>query len=202
MEVVIGTTNAAKARQCELALAGTGIATTRVTELLEVIPAVSEDTGDAVANAAKKALAYARLVDRPVVSLDYALVFDGVLDDEQPGVNVRRIPGGDGEPSDERVLDYYAALFRRYGGTVRGRWLSGVAAATPDGRLTTEGSEVRRVFVSEACATRVPGHPLASLQLVGNRYVAELDEAAEEALMADTLRTPLLAVISALGDEV
>ncbi len=200
-EVVIGTTNTAKARQCELALAGSGVKTTRLSNLLEVVPAIAEDARDAAANAANKALAYARLVERPVVSLDYALLFDGVSDDEQPGVKVRRIPGVDGRPGDEDVLDYYAALFRRYGGRVRGRWLSGVAAATPDGKLAKESAEVSRVFVSNACAPRVPGHPLASLQLVGDRYVVELGEAEEAVLMVETLRPPLLAVVTAVLAE-
>ncbi len=200
-EVVIGTTNAAKARQCELALAGSGVATTRLTDLLEVVPAIAEDARDAGANAAKKALGYAKLVKRPVVALDYALLFEGVSDDEQPGVNVRRIPGVTGRPGDEDVLDYYAALFRQYGGSVRGRWLSGVAAATPGGRLAQESAEVSRVFVSDACATRVRGHPLASLQLVGDRYVAELGEAEEAVLMVETLRAPLLAVVNAVLAE-
>ena len=200
-EVVIGTTNAAKARQCELALAGSGVATTRLTDLLEVVPAIAEDARDAAANAAKKALGYAELVERPVVSLDYALLFDGVADDEQPGVRVRRIPGVGGRAGDEDVLDYYAALFRRYGGRVRGRWLSGVAAATPDGRLAQESAAVGRVFVSDACATRVPGHPLASLQLVGDRYVAELGDADQAELMGETLRAPLLAGVKAVLAE-
>jgi len=200
-EIVIGTTNAAKARQCELALADSGVATTRLTDLLEVVPAIAEDAQDPEANAAGKALAYAILVDRPVVSLDYALTFDGVADDEQPGVNVRRIPGVDGRPGDEDMLDYYAALFRRYGGLVRGRWLSGVAAATLGGKLAKESAEVSRVFVGDACATRVPGHPLASLQLVGDRFVAELGEADEAALMVESLRAPLFAVINAVLAE-
>jgi hypothetical protein len=47
-EIVIGTTNVAKARQCELALASTGVATTRLTDLLEVVPPIAEavPTGD------------------------------------------------------------------------------------------------------------------------------------------------------------
>lgn len=200
-EVVIGTTNAAKARQCELALAGSGVQTTRLIDLLEVVPAIAEDASDAAANAARKALAYAELVERPVVSLDYALTFDGVADHEQPGVNVRRIPGVNGRPGDEDVLDYYAALFQRYGGRVRGRWLSGVAAAAPDGRFATERAEVSRIFVSDACPTRVRGHPLASLQLVGDRYVAELGEADEAVLMGQALRAPLLAVVNAVLAE-
>jgi hypothetical protein len=194
-DIVIGTTSPAKARQCEQALAGSGVVTTRLADLLEVVPKVPEDAHDPAANAAKKAIAYAKLVERPVVALDYALVFDGVAEDEQPGVNVRRIPGVAGDAGDEAVLEYYAALFRRYGGSVRGYWQSGVAAAAPGGALATASVEVSRVFVSNACATRVPGHPLASLQLVGDRYAAELEEAAEVALMRETLRVPLLAVL-------
>jgi inosine/xanthosine triphosphate pyrophosphatase family protein len=195
-EIVIGTTNAAKARQCELALAGTGISTRRITDVLDVVPDIQEDGREPAENAAKKAAAYAALLGAPVVSLDYALVFDGVAADEQPGVNVRRIPGFSGRASDFELLRHYADLFRRHGGSVRGRWRSGVAAASAEGKVAQATAEVSRVFVADACATVVPGHPLASLQLVGDRYVAELDEEAEAALMQETLRAPLVAVVT------
>jgi hypothetical protein len=195
VEIVIGTTNAAKARQCEIALAGTAVRTCRITELVEAVPDVVEDAEAPEENAAKKAATYARLVGRPVLSLDYGLHFDGVADKDQPGVNVRRIPGFGGRPTDEELVVYYANLLRRYGGSVRGRWRSGIAAATPRGRLARAGGEVARMFVAAACPARTPGHPLASLQLVGDRYVAELGEEEEAALLRETLRRPLIAVI-------
>jgi inosine/xanthosine triphosphate pyrophosphatase family protein len=199
-EVVIGTTNAAKARQVELALEGTRFATRRLADLVDAVPEIAEDGVVPEENAARKAVAYAEFVARPVVSLDYGLVFDSVPADEPPGVNVRRIPGVAGRPTDEDLLNYYAALFRRHGGAMRGRWLSAVAAATPGGHVARATAEVSRVFVADACDARVPGHPLASLQLVGDRYVAELDEGEESALMRETLRESIVAVVSeALG---
>jgi hypothetical protein len=134
-------------------------------------------------------------VGRPVVSLDYALFFDGVDAEEQPGANVRRIPGGRGRPGDDELLSYYAELFDRYGGSVHGRWQAGIAGATPAGEVARETAEVGRTFVSKPCAARVPGFPLASLQLVGERYVAELDERREAALIRETLCHPLVTVV-------
>jgi hypothetical protein len=193
--VVLGTRNPAKARQCELALVGTGIRTTRLTELVDEIPDVAEAGRNPEENAAAKALTYVRLVGQTVLSVDYALVFEGVADEEQPGPNVRRIPGAARRPTDEELLRYYADLFRRHGGSVKGRWLTGAAAATPDGRAAQARDEVLRTFVSEPCPVLVPGLPLASLQLVGERYVAELDEPGDVAVMRERLRPLLLAVL-------
>jgi hypothetical protein len=196
--IVLGTTNPAKARQCELALAGTGFQTTRLAALVDEVPEVREAATSPEENAAAKALAYVRLVNQPVLSVDYALVFDGVLKEEQPGANVRRIPGSARRPTDEELLRYYAGLFRRYGGSVQGRWQTGAAAATPDGRVAKARSDVARTFVAEACSTLIPGLPLASLQLVGDRYVAELDEPGESAVMRERLRPLLVEVLDEL----
>jgi len=91
--IVIGTTNAAKARQCELVLAGSGVATMRLANVLKGVPEIAEDGGDPVLNATVKASAYAKPVGRPVDRSTVPSCFDGVAPDEQPGVNVRRIRG-------------------------------------------------------------------------------------------------------------
>jgi inosine/xanthosine triphosphate pyrophosphatase family protein len=201
VDIVIGTTNPAKLRQCELALRGSG---SRVRSLLAVLPdapEVAEDGWDAEENAARKASVYSRAAALPVLSLDYALTFDGLPAARQPGMNVRRIPGIRGRASDDELLDYYSTLFASYGGRIRGTWQAGAAVATPAGRLERTTITVARTFVAQPSATRVQGYPLASLQLAhGDTYISELSEEEEEQLWQRVLGKPLRDLVAeALG---
>lgn len=198
MELVIGTTNPAKARNIRAALDGDAYTLRDAGEVLSEIPEIPEDAGSVEEIALRKAIAFAAASGLPAVSLDYALFFDGVPNGEQPGVNVRRIPGGHSRPSDDDLLDHYTAFFSRLGGEVRGRWEIAVAAALPTGRSAQTKTEIRRRFVSLPSSSRLPGYPLASLQLVGDRYVAELAEGEEDRLSRDVLREPLRSVIEQL----
>ena len=194
-ELVIGTTNPAKARNCRAALEGAPYVLRDPGELLSAMPVVAEDAESAEENARRKAVAFAAAARLPAVSLDFALYFDGVDDREQPGLNVRRIRGHGSRVGDDELLDHYASLFARHGGEVRGRWEIGMAAATPAGRTAQATVEIRREFVSRPSPVRMAGYPLASLQLIGDRYVSELEAGEEERLSQAVLRMPLRAVV-------
>lgn len=198
MEIVIGTTNPAKVRQCELALRTTGLQVRSLSEELAHPPEVVEDGRDAEENAARKARVYSNLTGLAVLSLDYALAFDGLPADRQPGINVRRIPGVEERASDQELLDYYSTLFARHGGRLRGRWEAGAAVATPGGRLERTTIPVYRTFVAEPSAKRVEGYPLASLQLAdGESYISDLSENEEEQLWQRVIGKPLHDLVTA-----
>jgi hypothetical protein len=118
-----------------------------------------------------------------VLSLDYALPFEGVPAERQPGVNVRRIPGVEGRASDEQLLDYHGTLFATYGGHVRARWDAGAAVATPAGPLERTTIPAERTFGCKPSARRIEGYPLASLQLAHDHiYISEPSDRDEEHL--------------------
>lgn len=66
MEIVIGTANPAKARQCELALRATDVQVRPLDELLPDPPETAEDGWSAEVNAARKACAHCQAVGLPV----------------------------------------------------------------------------------------------------------------------------------------
>ena len=197
-ELLIGTTNPAKLRNLLAALDDSCYLLRKPSEVLSELPEVGEDARRVEENALRKATAFSAAANLPSVSLDYALYFDGVGDAEQPGMNVRRIPGGPARPSDDELLRHYSGLFERLGGQVGGRWVVGLAASTPTGRVASTEIELPRRFVSTPSAARVEGYPLASLQLIGERYVAELDEDEERRLSQAVLREPLRALLGEL----
>jgi len=193
-EIVIGTTNPAKARQCRALLERLGVAAVDVGDVLADPPQLPEDGASAAANAAAKAATLASRLNRPVIALDYGLVFEGIPDAEQPGLAVRRLGPDGGRASDEESLEHYSALIRRHGGTLTGRWEIGAAIASADGAVRTTTTWVRRTFVADASPSRVPGHPLASLQYADTpprTYVSELTDEEEAAFFGRVLDEPL-----------
>lgn len=78
------------------------------------IPEVKEDGATPLENAEKKALAYYRAFRLPVFSCDSGLYFEGVPEEEQPGVHVRNVRGK--TLTDEEMLEYYAGMAEKYGG--------------------------------------------------------------------------------------
>jgi XTP/dITP diphosphohydrolase len=134
IELVFGTGNRAKVAQVQGALEPLGIRVLSIKELGIELD-VPEDGATAQENARAKAQAYALASGGTVFSMDNALYLNGLPDDEQPGLHVRRIPGGPERPSDQQMLDYYAELVGRHGGRMEGYWEFAIAIATPDGRL-------------------------------------------------------------------
>jgi MOSC domain-containing protein YiiM len=175
-ELVVGTTNPEKAHQCELALAGLDLNLRPLSEVVARIPVVEEQSWDARQSARDKAAAFAAHVDLPLIAIDFALFFEGVPDDLQPGAMVRRIRGSDIKLDDDRLIRYYSALIARFGGALNGRWHVAFALAVA-GSVTDTEVVVTRSFVANPSAQRKPGYPLASLQLASEGvYVSELGQ--------------------------
>lgn len=77
------------------------------------IPEVKEDGATPLENAEKKALAYYGAFRMPVFSCDSGLYFEGVPEEEQPGVHVRTVRGK--VLTDEEMLEHYAGMAKKYG---------------------------------------------------------------------------------------
>ncbi len=176
MQVLIGTTNPAKAALFERLLAGTGASV--VTPDALGIAGEPEETGTTPAeNARIKAAFYARFAPR-VVCADSGLYLDALpLDDpRQPGLHVRTPRGGE-RLDDEAMIAYYAALAHALGGWALAYYLDGFAAAGPHGVKTLEitreeAREAAFILLDKPCAQRRAGWPLDSLSqdLSGRGY--------------------------------
>ena len=93
MELIFGTTNQGKLNLIRSYLEGSGIRITGLTELPELPEEPVEYGKTPLENARGKAEHYYRLLKRPVFSCDSGLVIEGLSDEEQPGVHVRRHDG-------------------------------------------------------------------------------------------------------------
>jgi 8-oxo-dGTP diphosphatase len=124
MKILYGTTNKAKLDLMRKAVSPLEIEVIGLDEIKTEIPCVTESGTTPLENAEIKARAYFDAFSIPVFSCDSGLYFDGIPDEEQPGIYVRRIDGR--ELSDKEMTAHYAALSARYGGNLIGRYRNAI----------------------------------------------------------------------------
>ena len=186
--IIFGTTNPAKLNHIKVALEPLGIKVEGL-EGIENLPEVVEDGQTPQENSRKKAVAYCHAVGQPVLAMDNALFIDGLANDEQPGMNTRRIPGMKTRPTDEEMVEYYSGLFAKMGGEATGHWEWALCLAFPDGRKkeTTAVTPYRR-FSSQPSPKRMPGYPMESLQIdpETNKFIVEMSEEEKDKFWQDS----------------
>ena len=124
MKILYGTTNKAKLDLMKRATSPLGIEILGLSDLDFETPDVSEVGDTPLENAEIKARAYFKAFGIPVFSCDSGLYFDGIPDDEQPGIYVRRVGGK--ELGDREMTEHYASLSARYGGNLIGRYKNAI----------------------------------------------------------------------------
>lgn len=113
IKLLYGTGNPANLNAMKKRLSRVGITLVGLKDLGGEIPEVAEDGKTPLENARKKALAYFEAFRIPVFSCDSGLYIDGVPENEQPGVHVRRVNGK--VLSDEQMIVHYSSLAKKYG---------------------------------------------------------------------------------------
>lgn len=196
-EILFGTTNEAKIKQLQGALAPIGVSVRWVQDKA-LLPPVEEDGKTAHENARKKAMAYAKALGATVLSMDNALYFDKLPPNEQPGINVRRINETAIRPSDSELLAHYSALVRRFGEQTRVRWEFAICIATPEGKFEEITIVSPRIFTSAPSQKIIPGYPLESIQIDPDtrKYVSEMNQEEQDAFWQRGIGKPLQEFIS------
>jgi len=158
MKLLYATQNAAKVRNMRRRLAGTKIEIVTPDDLSLHVEV--EENGRSVSeNAMKKAEAYVPLTDLPVLAADSGLLIDGLSNDEQPGMYVRRACGR--LMTDDEMIDHYAALAGRLGGQCRAHYVTGLAMIINGARFCEEVPENEFLLVSTPNSNRFhTGNPL------------------------------------------
>ena len=197
-ELIFGTTNEAKIKQIRGALAPAGIDVNGVINKT-VLPEVVEDGKTANENARKKALAYAKALGKTVFSMDNALYINGLPDDKQPALNVRRIDGKTAT-TDEEMIEYYSKLIESLGGKATGYWEFGICIATPEGKYKETTIKSPRNFVSTPTTNRQAGYPLESIQIdpATNKYIADMTQQEQDIFWQQAIGEKLLEFVKSV----
>lgn len=197
-ELTFGTTNEAKIKQIRGALVPAGIDVNGVADK-SLLPEVIEDGKTANENARKKALAYSKTLGKTVFSMDNALYINGLADDKQPALNVRRIDGRTAT-TDEEMIVYYSKLIDSLGGKTEGYWEFGICIATPNGEYKETTIKSPRTFVSTPTTKRQAGYPLESIQIdpATGKYIADMTQQEQDAFWQQAIGEKLLEFVKSV----
>lgn len=167
MKILYGTTNKGKIQAMVEAVKALDIELIGLDDLECELPHINENGNTPLENAEIKAKAYYEAFRMPVFSCDSGLYFDELKEEEQPGIHVRRINGK--ELTDDEMVTYYAALAKKHGGKLTGRYRNAIYFildenhhyCSMDMSIATEPF----VLVEKPHVKRVEGFPLDSLSV-------------------------------------
>jgi len=196
IKLLYGTGNPAKLNAMKKRLSGLGITLIGLKDLGCEIPDVVEDGKTPLENARKKAAAYFDAFRIPVFSCDSGLYIDGVPENEQPGIHVRRVNGN--VLSDEQMIAHYSALAEKYGNPTA-RYRNAICFVADENHIyeAMEPSMGSNAFIltSKPYPVMKKGFPLDSLSVdikTGKYYYEltgnELDKLAVEDGFAEFFR--------------
>jgi thioredoxin reductase len=150
---------------------------------------VDENGETEMDNAKLKAEAFFGKYNIPSIGLDSGVYFEGVADDEQPGRHIQRIAGaGMGEDDETRfrlMTDFYIALAKKYGGSLRGYFLD--AYSLFDGKNHISGTAQRQFVLRDQQFHKDVHFPIACLYTVGGKPVKDLTESEEFAFVQPSM---------------
>jgi len=196
--LTIGTTNPAKIAQVRDALAPIDVLVEGIVDK-KLLPEVVEDGKTVQENARKKAVAYARALNRTVFSMDNALFLDGLTPENQPGIYVRRI-GGLLAANDAELLEHGVMLIQSLGGKTTGYWEYGICIAQPNGKIFEMTLQTPRIFTNICSKKLVQGYPLESIQIdpETGKYISEMTDKEQAEFWQRTLGAKLCSFVESV----
>ena len=176
--LLLGSANRHKVREWRAMLDHLAVDLVDPVQLRLAVDAV-EDGASAEENARIKARAYFEAARIPTFSLDAALRIEGLRDNQQPHVRVRRICRAGERTSDAEMVNHYRDLLRGLGGRATGEWTLGIALALARDQVHSQRLVHRSQFVATPSRVLVAGAALQSLQVnpASGRYFSEMTPA-------------------------
>lgn len=175
MKLLFATSNPAKVRKYADKLKENGIDLLTLKDFdIDLHP--DEKGKNALENAFIKAKAYYDELNIITIGMDNNLYIDGIPEDRQPGVFVRRINGK--ELNDDEMIEHYTSLVKEFGGKLKARWVYGMVVYNGKEKREYTWSKGEFYFVDEPCERRNPGYPLDSISIMPecNKYFVDLTE--------------------------
>ncbi|MBR3720369.1 MAG: hypothetical protein IKN09_01335 [Clostridia bacterium] len=126
---------------------------------------IEENGKTAIENAAIKAKTYYETTKMTTMAIDDTLFIEGIPEEKQPGVYVRRVNGK--RLNDEEMIEYYTNLVKKYGkdGKLNTKWISGMAVIK-DGEISTHTEITSEYYlVDTPTRERKEGYPLSSIMV-------------------------------------
>ena len=185
-ELLFATGNASKVARFSEKLQNKGI-TVKSLKDINININIEENGKTAIENATIKAKAYYEATKIPTMAIDDTLYIEGIPEDKQPGVYVRRVNGK--RLSDEEMIKHYTNLVKTYGkdGKLNTKWISGMVIIK-DGKVSTH-TEISSEYylVDTPTKERQEGYPLSSIMVnkKANKYDIYLTEEDKKNMQSD-----------------
>ena len=125
---------------------------------------VEENGKNVIENALNKARECYKNTKMSTIGMDDSLYLEGVPDDMQPGLFVRRVNGNN--LNDEEMLTHYKSLVSKYGkdGKLNCKWIYGLAVIDENGQESTYTWEKANFYMVNIASEKInPGYPLNSI---------------------------------------
>lgn len=186
-KVLFATGNQSKLKRFSKGLLEKGIEVLSLKDIdtnIEVI----EDGVDAIENALIKARAYYKETGIPTIGMDDTLYLEGVPEDKQPALFVRRVNGL--ELNDEEMIKHYTQLVKEYGtdGKLNCKWVYGMAVINENGDEFTYTWDKDNFYMVDIPSDKINvGYPLNSISKYKklNKYFTEITDEDKETLKID-----------------
>lgn len=162
-QIIFATSNESKSKRFSKGLKELGIEVLSLKDI-DVKLGVEEDGSTAIENALIKARECYRKTKKPSMGMDDTLYMEGVPEDKQPGLFVRRVNGK--SLTDEEALEYYTNLVKEYGkdGRINCKWIYGLAVINDKGEEATYTWSKDDFYMVSTRSDKInPGYPLNSI---------------------------------------
>ncbi len=162
-QIIFATSNATKSKRFSKGLKELGIEVLSLKDI-DVKLDIEEDGSTAIENALLKARACYKKTKKPCMGMDDTLYMEGVPEDMQPGLFVRRVNGKN--LTDEEMIEHYTNLVKKYGinGRINCKWIYGLAVINENGEETTYSWFKDDFYMTSSRSDKNnPGYPLNSI---------------------------------------
>lgn len=179
MKLLYGTVNTAKIKHMKDMLKGLEIEIIGLNDVNVNVSNIDESGNNPLENAKIKAMAYFKEYKEPVFSCDSGLYIEGIDDNSQPGVHVRRVNGK--VLNDEEMIEYYTRLAMQNGGEVKAKYKNAIALILDEDTIYAyDGDDISSelfIITSKPHEKRNPGFPLDSIsvEIKSKKYYLDLD---------------------------
>lgn len=163
-EILFATGNASKVARFSEKLQEKGILLKSLKDININID-IEENGKTAIENAEIKSRAYYEATKMTTMAIDDTLFIEGIPEEKQPGVYVRRVNGK--RLNDEEMIEHYTNLVKKYGkdGKLNTKWISGMAIIK-DGKTSTHTEITSEYYLVDTPAReRKEGYPLSSIMI-------------------------------------
>lgn len=185
-QILFATGNQAKVKRFSAKLSKKGIEILTLMDLGIYLDVV-EDGKDAIANALIKARAYYSETGMIVIAMDDNLYIEGIPEEKQPGMYVRRVNGK--RLNDNEMIEYYSKLASEYGknGKLICRWIYGMALIKDGKEYTYTWQKNDFYLVDQPSNIINPGYPLNTISVNKklNKYFTDLTEKDKQTIQED-----------------